>query len=52
MEFSLVFRFNLNKLNDRVKSNFVLWSHIGLQLWKIWTLRWKLIVPGVLLESV
>jgi hypothetical protein len=29
-------RFNLKKLNE-VKSNFVLRSQIGLQLWKIWT---------------
>jgi hypothetical protein len=31
---------------DRVKSNIVLRSQIGLQLWKIWTQRWKLIAPG------
>jgi hypothetical protein len=28
----------------------VLRSQIGLQLWKIWTQRWKLIVPGKRLE--
>jgi hypothetical protein len=38
-------RFNLKKLNE-VKSNIMLMSQIGLQLWKIWMLRWKLIVPG------
>jgi hypothetical protein len=35
-------RFNLKKL----KSNIMLRSDIGLQLWKIWMLRWKLIVLG------
>jgi hypothetical protein len=30
----------------RVKSNIVLRSQIGLQLWKIWMQRWKLIVHG------
>jgi hypothetical protein len=40
-------RFNLKKLN-----NFVLRSQIGLQLWKIWTQRWKLIVPGKRLERI
>jgi hypothetical protein len=37
---------------ERVKSNFVLRSQIGLQLWKIWTQRWKLIVPGKRLERI
>jgi hypothetical protein len=31
-------RFNLKKLKE-VKSNSVLMSQIGLQLWKIWMLR-------------
>jgi hypothetical protein len=30
-----------------VKTNIVLRSQIGLQLWKIWTLRWKLIVETI-----
>jgi hypothetical protein len=34
------------------KSNFVLRSQIGLQLWKIWTQRWKLIKLGKLLERI
>jgi hypothetical protein len=35
-------RFNLKKFNDvEGKSNFALRSQIGLQLWKIWTQRWK-----------
>jgi hypothetical protein len=46
-------RFNLKKLNEvGVKSNFVLRSQIGLQLWKIWTQRWKLIVPGKQLDRI
>jgi hypothetical protein len=40
-------RFNLKKLND-----FVLRYQIGLQLWKIWTQRWKLMVPGKRLERI
>jgi hypothetical protein len=41
-------RFNLKKLKgvEGKKSSIVLRSEIGLQLWKIWTQRWKLIVPG------
>jgi hypothetical protein len=43
-------RFNLKKLNEVAiaiaRSNIVLRSQIGLQLWKIWTQRWTLIVPG------
>jgi hypothetical protein len=42
-------RFNLKKLNEvegKEKYRAVV-SH-RLQLWKIWTLRWKLIVPGKL----
>jgi hypothetical protein len=42
-------RFNLKKLN-KVKSNIGLRSQIGLQLWKIWMQRWKLIMPGKLLD--
>jgi hypothetical protein len=46
-------RFNLKKLNDvEGKENFVLRSQISLQLWKIWTQRWKLIVPGKRLERI
>jgi hypothetical protein len=38
---------NLNKLNEvEGKEHIVLRSQIGLQLWEIWTKRWKLIVPG------
>jgi exonuclease III len=36
--------FDLNKLN-KVKRSIALRSQMGLQLWKIRTLRWKLIVP-------
>jgi hypothetical protein len=35
-------RFNLKKLNEVE----IVRSQIDLQLWKIWTKRWKLIVPG------
>jgi hypothetical protein len=47
-------RFNLKKLNDveGKEQNFVLRSQIGLQLWKIWTQRWKLIVPGKRVERI
>jgi hypothetical protein len=46
-------RFNLKKLNKvRGKKNFVLTSQIGLQIWKIWIQRWKLIVPVKLLERI
>jgi hypothetical protein len=46
-------RFNLKKLNDvDGKEHFVLRSQIGLQFWKIWTQRWKLIVPGKRLERI
>jgi hypothetical protein len=38
-------RFNLKQLNE-VKSNIMSRSQIGLQLWKFWTQRWKLIVLG------
>jgi hypothetical protein len=37
-------RLKLNEVEDR--EQIVLRSQIGLQLWKIWTQRWKLIVPG------
>jgi hypothetical protein len=36
-------RFHMERFNLK---RFVLRSQTGLQLWKIWTLRWKLIVPG------
>jgi hypothetical protein len=36
----------------RVKSNFVLRSQIDLQLLKIWTQRWKLLVLGKRLERI
>jgi hypothetical protein len=40
-------RFNLKKLNEvEVKSNIVLRSQMGLQLWNIRMQRWTLIVPG------
>jgi hypothetical protein len=46
-------RFNVKKLNDvEGKSNFELRSQIGLQLCKIWTQRWKLIVSGKRLERI
>jgi hypothetical protein len=48
-------RFNLKKLRKErkmVKSNIALRSQIGLQLWKIWTLRWKLIVLKKRLERI
>jgi hypothetical protein len=40
-------RFNLKKLNEvEPKEQYhVEVSNLSLQLWKIWTLRWKLIVP-------
>jgi hypothetical protein len=40
-------RFNLKKLND-VEGK----GQIGLQLWKIWTQKWKLVVPGKRLERI
>jgi hypothetical protein len=40
-------RFNLKKLNElEGEEHIMLRSQIGLQLWKIWTKKWKLIVPG------
>jgi hypothetical protein len=40
-------RFNLKKLNEvEGKSNIVLSSQIGLQIWKIWMQMWKLVVFG------
>jgi hypothetical protein len=44
-------RFNPKKLNE-VKGNIVMRSQIGLQLWNIWTQRFKLMVPGKLLEII
>jgi hypothetical protein len=44
-------KFNLKKLNEvEEKSNIVLRSQIGLQLWKIWMQRW--IVPMKCLERI
>jgi hypothetical protein len=46
-------RFNRKKLNEvKVKSNFVLRSQISLQLWKILTQRWKLVVAGKRFERI
>jgi hypothetical protein len=47
-------RFNLKKLNEveDKKSNIMLRSQIGLQLLKIWTQRWKLIVLGKRFERI
>jgi hypothetical protein len=46
-------RFMLKKVNEeRAKSYIVLRSQIGLQLWKIWMQRWKLIVLGKRLERI
>jgi hypothetical protein len=43
----LMQRFNLKKLNEvESREKYHVEVSIGLQLWKIWTLRWKLIVPG------
>jgi hypothetical protein len=42
--------FNLRKFNE--KRSIVLKFQIGLQLWKIWILRWILIVHGKLLEKI
>jgi hypothetical protein len=45
--------FNLKKLNEvEGKREIALRSQIGLQLWKIWTLRWKLIALGKRLERI
>jgi hypothetical protein len=46
-------RYNLKKLNEvEGKEQFVLRSQIGLQRWRIWKQRWKLIVPGKRLERI
>jgi hypothetical protein len=47
-------RFHMERLNLKKLNNFVLRSQIGLQIWKIWTQRWKLrvIVPGKRLERL
>jgi hypothetical protein len=46
-------RFNLKKLNDvEGKEQIRVRSQTGLQLWKIWKQRWKLIVPGKRLEGI
>jgi hypothetical protein len=41
-------RFNLKKLNEVEGKE----QYHDLQLWKIWTQRWKLIVSGKLLERI
>jgi hypothetical protein len=46
-------RFNLKKLNDvKGQEPIVLRRQIGLQLWKTWTLRWKIIVLGKLIDKI
>jgi hypothetical protein len=46
-------RFNLKKLNKLGgKEQYVLRSQIGLQLWKIWTQMWKLILVGKQLQRI
>jgi hypothetical protein len=46
-------RFNLKKLNDvEGKEKYRVEASKGLQLWKIWTQRWKLIVPGKRLQRI
>jgi hypothetical protein len=46
-------RYNLKKLNEvEGKEHFMLRSQIGLQVWKIWTQQWKLIVLGKRLERI
>jgi hypothetical protein len=46
-------RLNLKKVNDvKIKCSVVLGSQIGLKLWKIWTLRWILIVLGKVLINI
>jgi hypothetical protein len=46
-------QFNIKKLNEiKVKKSIVLRSQIGLQLWKIWTQRWRLTVLGKRLERI
>jgi hypothetical protein len=40
-------RFNLKKLNElEGKEQYLVEVSKGLQLWKIWTQRWKLLVLG------
>jgi hypothetical protein len=46
-------RFSLKKLNKvEGKERCCIQVPTGFQLWKIWTLRWKLIVPGKRLERI
>jgi hypothetical protein len=46
-------KFNVKKLTKvEGKENIALRSRIGLHLWKIWTLRWKIIMPGKRLERI
>jgi hypothetical protein len=43
-------RFNLKQINKvEGKDNTMLRSQIGLQLWKTWTQKWKLIVQLIVL---
>jgi hypothetical protein len=49
----LVERFNLKKLmRQTAKRSIMLRSQTGLQLWKVWTLRLKLILTGKQLETI
>jgi hypothetical protein len=46
-------RFNLKKLNDvEGKGQFHVEVSNTFAAWKIWTQRWKLIVPGKRLERI
>jgi hypothetical protein len=48
-------RFNMEKFNFKqysVSSNVPFWSTIGLQLWKLWMLKWILVVLGKRLEGI
>jgi hypothetical protein len=42
----LMERLNFKRLSEIDDNSIMLKSHIGLQLWKIWMLRWLLIMPG------
>jgi hypothetical protein len=49
----LIEKFNLRKLNEiQSKAQYLLRSQISLQLWKIWMMRWILIVLRKLTETV
>jgi hypothetical protein len=46
-------RFSHKKLNEvEGKGSIMLRLEIGLQVWKIWIWRWKLIVLGKILEKI